>query len=85
MRNNIENIKAFLIETLQRKNAINLFANYFSRMEENFAKLGLQNEFENFIHSYLTIYSNGEILHKDTESEKNFQISHFTGVFLQEL
>lgn len=65
MRNNVENIKAFLIETLQRKNAINLFANYFSRMEENYAKLGLSHEFENFLHSYLTIYSSGEILRKE--------------------
>lgn len=62
MRNNIENIKAFLIETLQRKNSINLFANYFSRIEENFAKLNLIDELEPFMHSYLTIYSSGELL-----------------------
>lgn len=65
MRSNLENIKAFLIETLQRKNRINLFANYFSRMEENFAKQGLLHEFENFIHSYLTIYSSGEVLYTE--------------------
>ena len=65
MRSNIENIKAFLIETLQRKSSINLFANYFSRMEENFAKYNLSNKIESFMHSYLTIYSNGEILHNE--------------------
>lgn len=65
MRSNIENIKAFLIETLQRKSAINLFANYFSRMEENFAKHNLSDKLESFIHSYLTIYSSGEMLHNE--------------------
>lgn len=65
MRSNIENIKAFLIETLQRKNSINLFANYFTRIEENFAKHGFLHEFDSFIHSYLTIYSSGEVLHSE--------------------
>lgn len=65
MRSNIDNIKSFLIETLQRKNSINLFANYFSRIEENFAKKNLLGEFELFIYSYLAIYSSGEILNKE--------------------
>ncbi len=62
MRDNVENIKAFLIETLQRKNSINLFANYFSRIEENFAKSNFIHEIEPFLHAYLTIYSSGELL-----------------------
>lgn len=62
MRSKIEKIKAFLIETLHRKNSINLYANYFARIEENFAKYFLTNEFENFICDYLTIYSNGKVL-----------------------
>jgi hypothetical protein len=65
MRSNIENIKAFLIETLQRKRSINLFANYFSRIEENFAKHGLLHELNAFLHSYLTIYSSGELLYDE--------------------
>lgn len=65
MRNDIENIKAFLIETLQRKNLVNLFANYFSRIEENYAKYGLLHKVDEFMHSYLTIYSGGEFLHKE--------------------
>lgn len=65
MRNNIENIKSFLIETLQRKNSINLFANYFSRLEENFARMGFSDEIEAFIHSYMTIYSGSETISKE--------------------
>jgi len=65
MRSKIEKIKAFLIETLQRKNSINLFANYFARIEENFAKYALLNEFEAFICDYLTIYSNGKVLNDE--------------------
>lgn len=65
MKSNIENIKAFLIETLQRKGTINLFANYFSRIEENFAKHNLLPELQKFICDYLTIYSNGKVLEKD--------------------
>ncbi len=65
MKFKIEQIKAFLIETLQRKDSINLFANYFSRIEENFARYELANEFETFIYDYLTIYSNGKIPNED--------------------
>ena len=72
MRANIENIKAFLIETLNRKGSITLFANYFSRMEENFTKHGLKSELENFICTYLSIYSNGEHL-KDEELYSYFR------------
>ncbi len=61
MKHKVEKIKAFLIETLNRKNSINLFANYFARIEENFAKYGLLNKFEDFICDYLTIYSNGNV------------------------
>lgn len=65
MRNNLEKIKAFLIETLQRKSAINLFANYFVRIEENFSKHALEDKIEQFISDYLSIYANGEILESD--------------------
>lgn len=65
MRSKIEKIKAFLIETLQRKTSINLYANYFARIEENFAKYLLTNEFENFICDYMTIYSNGIVLNNE--------------------
>ena len=65
MRSKIEQIKAFLIETLHRKNSIHLFANYFARIEENVARYFLTNEFENFICDYLTIYSNGIVLNSE--------------------
>lgn len=57
MENNIKKIKAFLIEILQRKNSISLFANYFSRMEENYIKAGFSDKLEAFIADYLAIYS----------------------------
>lgn len=62
MRSNTENIKAFLIETLQRKNAINLYANYFARIEENYAKYSMSDKFPDFIKDYLAIYTNGSTL-----------------------
>ena len=65
MKNNVEKIKAFLIELLQRKGEINLFANYFSRIEENYAALNLSDKFEDFIFDYLAIYSNGKIITED--------------------
>ena len=72
MRTNIENIKAFLIETLNRKSSISLYANYFSRMEENFAKYNLLDELGAFICDYLTIYSNGKVL-KDEDIYSYFR------------
>ena len=65
MKNNVEKIKAFLIETLQRKGTIGLFANYFSRIEENYAVKNLSDKFENFVKDYLSIYSNGKTITDD--------------------
>ena len=65
MRNNIDKIKAFLIETLQRKGEISLFANYFSRIEENYAKENLSDKFYSFIVDYLSIYSNGKTINEE--------------------
>lgn len=65
MENNIAKIKAFLIELLQRKSSVSLFANYFVRIEENYAKAGLADKFEVFIADYLAIYSNEKNYNKD--------------------
>ncbi len=62
MRSSTDNIKSFLIETLQRKHCVNLFANYFARIEENYAKSSMLHKFPDFICAYLTIYTNGKDL-----------------------
>ncbi len=64
MQNSVEKIKAFLIESLQRKYAISLYANYFARIEENYAKYNLSDKVSEFLYSYLSIYSNGEVFEK---------------------
>lgn len=65
MKSDFENIKSYLMEILQEKNSVNLYANYIARMEENYAQYNLSKRLENFFLDYLTIYTNGKVPTKE--------------------
>ena len=62
MNSNLDKIRNFLIQSLRYSGEIALFANYFTRIEENFAKYSIEDKLEDFLLSYLTIYLSNDKL-----------------------